>query len=184
MKDKQQFYFGNIGTSSLLVIFLVLCLATFAILTLSSARSDHSFSERLAAHKREYYDASAQAELVVDRIDELLCGIAAEVALTGQENAGDTTQESDVFSGYLTRVNEALDKQQIEGISIQTDESEGGSTVTFRIPAGERQELLVRMRVTDYRTHENYYEIGTWEIVNVGGQEEEQPLQLMPVIVE
>ena len=60
MKDKQQSYFVNIGSSSLLVIFLVLCLATFAILTLSSARSDHSFSERLAEHKKTYYEASAK----------------------------------------------------------------------------------------------------------------------------
>ena len=32
--------FFNIGASSLLVIFLILCLVTFAILTLTSAKSD------------------------------------------------------------------------------------------------------------------------------------------------
>lgn len=58
-RDKQQSSFVNIGSSSLLIIFLVLCLATFAILSLSSARSDYSFSERLAGHKTEYYEASA-----------------------------------------------------------------------------------------------------------------------------
>lgn len=40
VKDKQQPFFVNIGSSSLLVIFLVLCLATFAILSLSSAKSE------------------------------------------------------------------------------------------------------------------------------------------------
>ena len=38
----------NIGSSLLLVIFLVLCLVTFATLSLSSARSDYGFSSRLA----------------------------------------------------------------------------------------------------------------------------------------
>ena len=36
--------FFNIGASSLLVIFLILCLVTFAILTLTSANSDADFA--------------------------------------------------------------------------------------------------------------------------------------------
>lgn len=181
MKDKQQSYFGNIGTSSLLVIFLVLCLVTFAILTLSSARSDHTFSERLAAHRQDYYEASAKAETVVDRIDEMLSGIVEEVDLSSQMNTGDIGKDAGVFSVYLTRVSEALNGQQIEGISVQTEETEDGITVSFRIPAGEQQELFVMLQVMDYRNHGTYYEIRAWEIVNVGGQEEEQPLQLLPM---
>ena len=72
VKDKQQPFFVNIGSSSLLVIFLVLCLATFAILSLSSAKSDHTFSERLAAHKQAYYEASEKAETIVGEIDRIL----------------------------------------------------------------------------------------------------------------
>ena len=54
----------NIGSSSLLVIFLVLCLVTFATLSLSSARSDYNISRRLAERKTESYAASSQAEEV------------------------------------------------------------------------------------------------------------------------
>ena len=46
--------FFNIGASSLLVIFLILCLVTFAILTLTSAKSDADFAEKLAYHKTNY----------------------------------------------------------------------------------------------------------------------------------
>lgn len=182
MKDKQQSYFGNIGTSSLLVIFLVLCLATFAILTLSSARSDYTFSERLAVHRQVYYEASARAEIVVDGIDEILSGIAEELDLNGQDGSGEGGKDPNVFSTYLTRVSEALEGQQIEGISVRTEDTEEGVALSFRIPAGEEQELMVRLQVTDYREHANYYEIRTWEIVNVGEREQEQPLQLLPVI--
>ena len=49
--------FFNIGASSLLVIFLILCLVTFAILTLTSAKSDADFAEKLAHHKMNYYAA-------------------------------------------------------------------------------------------------------------------------------
>ena len=52
--NRRQAPFVNIGSSLLLVIFLVLCLVTFATLSLSSARSDESFSRRMADRKTEY----------------------------------------------------------------------------------------------------------------------------------
>lgn len=42
--DNSQSSFVNIGSSSLLIIFLILSLVTFALLSLSGARSDYSFS--------------------------------------------------------------------------------------------------------------------------------------------
>lgn len=74
--DKQQSSFVNIGSSSLLIIFLILCLATFAILSVSSAKNDYSFSEKLAARKTQYYDASAKASLILDEIDTRLSELA------------------------------------------------------------------------------------------------------------
>lgn len=65
-KDKEQSSFVNIGSSSLLIIFLILCLAVFAVLSLSSAKSDYSLSERLAEHKTQYYEAASQAEIILD----------------------------------------------------------------------------------------------------------------------
>ena len=58
----------NIGSSLLLVIFLVLCLVTFATLSLSSARSDYGFSSRLAERKTDYYRASSQAETILSAL--------------------------------------------------------------------------------------------------------------------
>ena len=77
-RDKETSSFVNIGSSSLLIIFLILCLATFAILSLSSAKSDYTSSQRLAQHKTEYYEASAEAETVLAEIDNALAsGIPA-----------------------------------------------------------------------------------------------------------
>lgn len=185
MKDKQQSYFVNIGSSSLLVVFLVLCLATFAILTLSSAKSDHSFSERLAAHKKAYYEASAKAEMVVAGTDEILERTAGETDLYGQKNpdsVNDPAGVSPSFGMYLERVEAALGGQQIEGIPVEAQRTADGCTVSFRVPAGTQQELSVVLQITDYREHVNYYEIRVWEIVNTDSQETKQPLHLMPVI--
>lgn len=175
MKDKQQSHFVNIGSSSLLVIFLVLCLATFAILTLSSARSDYSFSERLAEHKKTYYEASAKAEMVVAGIDAILSQEAEGIDLISHN-------ESASYERYLESVESALGGRQIEGISVETLLTEAGCTVSFRVPSGTQQELAVVLQVTDYREHRNYYEIRTWQIVNTDSQDVEQPLKLMPAI--
>ena len=62
MKDKNsRTPILNIGTSSLLIIFVILCLVVFAALALSSAKSDLQFSEDLAQRKTAYYEASYRA---------------------------------------------------------------------------------------------------------------------------
>lgn len=44
----------QIGTSYLLVIFVILCLVTFATLSLSSAKRDQSYSQQLAGRETSY----------------------------------------------------------------------------------------------------------------------------------
>lgn len=61
-KNKSQTPVTTIGVSSLLVVFLILCLVTFACLSLSTAKSDYSFSQANAAHKTAYYEACNRAE--------------------------------------------------------------------------------------------------------------------------
>ena len=182
MKDKQQSYFFNIGSSSLLVIFLVLCLVTFAILSLSSARSDYSFSEKMAAHKQEYYEASERAEIVVGRIDEVLYQVSDKIGLVSQSDSAGQSDTGEAFAAYLTEVGTALKGAQIEGISLQLEQLEADGMISFQVPAGEQQALVVTLQVKDCRENPYYYEIKAWKIMNTGDWQKEQPLNLMPVI--
>ncbi len=54
--------FTTIGVSLLLVVFIILCLVTFACLSLSTAKADYEFAEKNAAHKTAYYKACNRAE--------------------------------------------------------------------------------------------------------------------------
>ena len=58
--DKQTSPIG-VGVISILTVLLVLCLAVFAALTLSSARADLALSRRNADTVQAYYAADAQA---------------------------------------------------------------------------------------------------------------------------
>ena len=49
---KKKLSITNIGTVSLLMIFIILCMVTFAALSLSSAAADHRFSQKMADHSK------------------------------------------------------------------------------------------------------------------------------------
>lgn len=52
----------NIGTSSLLLIFIVLSLVSFAVLSLSSAITDRNSVDQTIQHSNDYYAACNNAE--------------------------------------------------------------------------------------------------------------------------
>lgn len=71
MKQKTEFHFG-VGASSILMIFTVLCLTVFSVLTFSTARADQRLTEKALDGTREYYAADRQAEETLARIDGIL----------------------------------------------------------------------------------------------------------------
>ncbi|MDE6891761.1 MAG: hypothetical protein K2P50_08205 [Lachnospiraceae bacterium] len=180
MKDKQQSYFVNIGSSSLLVIFLILCLVTFAILSLSGAKSDYTFSERLAEHKKVYYDVSSRAEEIVSEIDSILYETAGSI--TGSPASIDEDGELNTFDNYIFAVNSALNGVAINDVFVICEQSADEHLLSFQVPASDKQELQVVLRITDFRYHKSFYEVKTWKIANIDNWEmEEQPLNLIQV---
>ena len=53
----------HIGTASILLIFLTLCLVSFAALSFVNAKADYRLSLKLAERTRSYYEAVAEAEM-------------------------------------------------------------------------------------------------------------------------
>ena len=54
--------FISIGSSSLLVVFLVLAIMIFAVLSFVSATNDYEYSVKMVSQKKDYYHACNQAE--------------------------------------------------------------------------------------------------------------------------
>lgn len=57
-----------VGGSSLLVIFVILCLTVFAVLSLSSVRADGRLSVASAEAVRAYYGADCEAEEILAQL--------------------------------------------------------------------------------------------------------------------
>lgn len=174
-KDKQKQTFVNIGSSSLLMIFLVLSLVTFSVLVLSSAKSDYTLSEQLASHKREYYEASSKAEDVLLQIDQIL----EEQAQKNEKNRAE----------YVNQVKKALDGCEFEEICLSVEqedlsvEQEEKETlvVVYDVPMSEQQKLHVALEITDYTESETYYQIQMWKVVSTDQWEGDQSIELLPM---
>lgn len=65
----------NIGSSSVLMIFVILCFVCLAVLTLVSANSDHKLSRCILERTTAYYDACNEAEDALTGVDCTLASI-------------------------------------------------------------------------------------------------------------
>ena len=137
-KEKHTDGFPNIGLSSLLIIFLIVCLTTFALLGLSTAKSDYTLSEKLASHRTDYYTASSKAEEILAQIDSAL-----------EEN------RSAIISQTAFTINDTT-------VSVSTDAD--FPIITYKVPMENNQLLSVKIQVTDPAESEHYYKILEWKV--------------------
>lgn len=129
MNDKRSFSPPVVGGSSLLVIFAVLCLTIFALLSLSTVQADGRLADASAQAVSSYYAADCQAE-------EILARIRAGQLPEGVEDAGgglyryavpiSDTQELRVTVTYFTPDDYRVIQWQAASIADWTpDESLG-----------------------------------------------------------
>jgi len=68
MKKRNQISPPAVGGSSLLVIFAVLCLTVFALLSLSSVQAERRQADAAVEAVKAYYDADLQAQEIYARL--------------------------------------------------------------------------------------------------------------------
>ena len=70
MKRKENIFVPTIGGTSLLVMFAVLCLTVFALLTLGTVQADRRLSDASLKASLDYYAADVRAETIFAQIRE------------------------------------------------------------------------------------------------------------------
>ena len=188
--------FFNIGASSLLVIFLILCLVTFAILTLTSAKSDADFAEKLAHHKMNYYAACNTAESTLDEIDAILADAwqlsdtdtgknsinndSSQPDSTSNDSSQPDLTSSDtaaVFTEIETQLT-ALDSR--EQLQLSMDFTQSKPTVSYAVAIDDKQNLCVTLTLAAAPAKgEAYYRISQWQVQSSGEWKGDQTLNLM-----
>lgn len=188
--------FFNIGASSLLVIFLILCLVTFAILTLTSAKSDADFAEKLAHHKMNYYAACNTAESTLDEIDAILADAwqlsdtdtgknsinndSSQPDSTSNDSSQPDLTSSDtaaVFTEIETQLT-ALDSR--EQLQLSMDFTQSEPTISYAVAIDDKQNLCVTLTLAAAPAKgEAYYRISQWQVQSSGEWKGDQTLNLM-----
>lgn len=149
----------NIGSVSLLMIFIILCLVVFSSLSLSGAVSDHQYSQKIAQHNAEYYQASAQATRILREIDQILHN-------TYQKSPAD----------YYTAAGDELTAME----SLSTDLGSESPSITYEVPVGERQMLKVVLALNEPgQLKDGYYRIISWQEVPASTWNGDDSLNLM-----
>ncbi len=117
----------GVGTSSILMIFVLLCLVVFAVLSFVSANADWKLNDKLAKRTSAYYEACEKAQDFLEEIDSRLDKLYMENPSMDQYTsacrsyletiAGHTSLESDSdrFSFYFT---ETLSDEQYLAVTI------------------------------------------------------------------
>ena len=199
--------FFNIGASSLLVIFLILCLVTFAILTLASAKSDADFAEKLADRKTAYYEACNSAENILDEIDSILTdawqlsgsndaagnstNTNEDSTNTDTDNRNDASTENDNSRQHSSTQNDtAIILNEIEArltalsdseqLQLSMDFAQDEPTVSYTVTIDENQELQVTLTLSAAPVKgDAYYRISQWQVKASGKWNGDQTLNLM-----
>ena len=91
--DKKKNFPMNIGLSSILLIFVVLCLVSFSILSIVSANADKKLSLKVLNRTIAYYNACNEAETTLRDVDEQLHTIYSSSADTSSYLASISTLE-------------------------------------------------------------------------------------------
>lgn len=97
MHKKTQFSM-NIGLPSILLIFVILCLVSFGILSLVSANSDRKLSQKVLDRSSAYYEICNQAEETLAEVHKQL--VAAYLSCDSQASYEDNIQDIPTSYSY------------------------------------------------------------------------------------
>jgi len=158
--EKKKFGFVNTGASFLLVIFTVLCLVTFATLSVVSANADKKLAQSTTDNTTAYYAACSQAEEGLAALDDAL---AALYPASGGQGGLEAAVAAAPPTGWTW-----------DG---------GARTLTADFKISDSQKLAVA--VTPHypgAAGEGYYTVSQWQVENTGTwTPSDTTLNLLPI---
>lgn len=149
----------NIGSVSILVIFVLLCLTTFATLSLVSANADQKLTKAAADSVTEFYKADSAAEEILKQIDTVLKANSDEI------------DEQTYFS---------LCALELEGLNnITVNSSNDGLSAEYKVPINENRELFVAIDILYPASQaDKRYKIAKWQAKQIDEWELDDSLKL------
>ena len=146
--NKKRKSFFSIGTSSILIIFTLLVLVTFAVLSLVSANADVKLSQSASENITSFYLADHNAQISLQKIDATL----AEIYLGSDD-------ENTFYQNIKTHYN-GQDEYTLE-------ESDSKLYLSFHTYVTDFEVLNSKLQLTFPRKNtDGFYKILSWNLIN------------------
>ena len=192
-----------LGMSLLFVCFLALCIFSFAVLSLLTARNEYKISQKTAEHQSSYYAASNKAEdriaelneewknaeesgkkmpekvafqIEVDSESVLSVVVEAESGNTGEKTENGTKADAETAAENGAKANAETAAENSSKADTETT-AENGANDNIENGAGASSE-----NVTEDRTGEgaeNGYRIVEWKVISTGEWKPETTIPVM-----
>lgn len=141
MKEKKSFHIGT-GITSLLMIFVVLCLTTFGILSYSSANAEYTLTKKNADYVTNYYSVYSMGAEALAKIDRILY----------QERSTEETKSEE----YLSAVENKLKEIKLTKGSIEITRESNCLYVTYLCEITNGQDLKLDILINDKKDSQRY----------------------------
>lgn len=166
MKNKSFRPFTNIGFSTILLAFSMICIVTFSALSLLTANSDYQLSKKVAAKSTAYYIAEEKAYRTIAAIDHQL-----------QQLYFSTHTEKEFCKQALS----TLSKLSLDNTSLELETVDDKTlTCQFSEIISDRQNLTISLAITYPQTDTmSFYTITQWQTITNEIPEESKPLNIM-----
>jgi hypothetical protein len=161
--------FAGIGSAPLLVVFLVLCLLTFAALSLSTARNNARFSQKVADRKNDYIAACNESELLLSKLDDYLWTQYKLYPIQDQSK--------------IPAMMEAFSWGEIDPDIVMEDDT---CLVSWETTINDQQILAITIALTNEEERQEntnfaLYEIREWKVVPTDSWESTESVTLMQI---
>ena len=159
MKKKKSFHIGT-GITSLLMIFVVLCLTTFGILSFTSANAEVALTKKNSDYVEAYYKAYSTGSVILADIDKAIYEVDAK---------------SDV-NLYYQKVEEAISTMKFDGCIIESAIDENGMCISINIDVTSKQQLFMSLKVNEQSDSKRYQVVSNYLKSEYGSDAYEEEL--------
>lgn len=155
MKQRTSIHIG-VGASSMMMIFVVLCLTALGILSFASAKADMTLTQKVKESTTAYYSGQYKVERTLSEIDEIL------------RNASEESNGSQ--QAYEASVRKCLENE--EDMSLE------GNLLYFEISISPSMKIQVEAVISNLNEPDARIQVVRNQLINTGEWDTDHGLEL------
>lgn len=161
----------NVGISLIILIFMNICLAAFAVLSLENAVSDYSLSKKTATHTTQYYNAVNKVqEQLAEKNQELWEQTEAKEKAEAKAKATASKNTQKKAEGKTTGAQATQKKVENKTTGAQATQKKTETKTTniqsqlkLTETVSKSQKLVVTLQLDETQKYPQYY-IAKWQL--------------------